>query len=357
MRFTRGMNVGWNLGNTFDAYDDGFRGNPLDLEKHWVGVRTSEALIDTLCSAGFNVIRIPVSWHNHVNEEFVIDEAWLNRVQEVVDYAYSRGMYVILNTHHDVSAGYYYPDKAHLEISKKYISTIWTQLSGRFAGYGEKLIFESMNEPRAVGTSYEWNYDASNPACVESLECINVLNQLFVDTVRASGGNNVQRYLMIPSYDAAPAPAVSDCFRLPQDSAENKLIISVHAYTPYPFALDANGTRDYSMALNGPQAKEIVLFMNSLYDKYITNGIPVIIGEFGARDKNGNTQARVDFAAQYAALASARNIPCVWWDNHAFKGNGELFGLIDRRSCTWKQPEIMQALVRYGGYDKLQDPD
>ncbi|MCH5288062.1 MAG: glycoside hydrolase family 5 protein [Christensenellaceae bacterium] len=355
MAYLKSMGVGWNLGNTFDAHVDGaswFRGTELDLETAWVGVKTSEALIAALHDMGFSTIRVPVSWHEHVSgEDFAISEAWLGRVQEVVDYAINQGMHVILNTHHDVYPEFYYPSSEHFEQSEKYLTAIWTQLAARFADYDDHLIFESMNEPRLKDTSSEWYFNATNPECKDSADCINRLNQVFVNTVRASGGNNATRYLMVPGYCAAPENALNEFFVLPEDTADNRIIVSVHAYTPYSFALQDGGTASFTGGATN-QGSEINRFITSLYNTYISQGIPVVIGEFGARDK-GNLQARVDFAAFYAAAASARNIPCCWWDNGAFSGSGEVFGLIRRDSCEWQYPQIAEAIVRHGGYDKI----
>lgn len=355
MDFLKEMGVGWNLGNTFDAHVDGaswFRGTELDLETAWVGVKTSENLIVALHDAGFSTIRVPVSWHEHVDADFTISEAWLSRVQEVVDYAIGQGMHVILNTHHDVYPEYYYPSNEHYENSEKYITAIWTQLAARFQDYDEHLIFESMNEPRLKDTSNEWYYNPTSIECQESAECINKLNQAFVNTVRASGGNNADRYLMVPGYCAAPENAVNGVFALPQDTADNRIIVSVHAYTPYAFALQDGGDKTFTIGATS-QANQINLFMTSLYNTYISQGVPVVIGEFGARDKGGNLQERVNFAAYYTAAASARNIPCCWWDNGAFSGNGEIFGIINRTTCEWTYPEIAQAIVQNGGYDHI----
>ena len=353
LQFVQKMKIGWNLGNTFDATRDNYKGDEMSIESYWCGVKTSEAMIQSVKDAGFNTIRMPVSWHNHVDADFNISEKWLSRVQEVVDYAISRDMYVILNTHHDVSVQYYYPNNENMEVSSRYISKIWAQVAERFRDYDEHLIFESLNEPRLVGTEYEWNFDANVPEYLESLECINQLNQLFVDTVRASGGSNAERYLMVPSYAATAAGALSAAFRLPEDRADNRIIVSVHAYTPYTFALQEGGIDTFAAKVGSRQSNEIVMFMNGLYDRYITNGTPVVIGEFGARDKNRNTQARVDFASYYIALASARGITCCWWDNNGFTGNGELFGLLMRQTVTWPYPEIVEGMMKYAGYESL----
>ena len=353
MAFLKAMGVGWNLGNTFDANQEGFVARDLNMETAWVGVRTSEKLIAAVHDAGYNTLRLPVSWHNHVSKaDFTINRLWLDRVQEVMDYAISRGMYVILNIHHDDGKDFYYPSAEYYDVSARYITAIWSQLAERFRDYDEHLIFECINEPRLKGTDNEWWFDANSAACVEAAGCINRLNQLFVDTVRASGGNNATRYLMVPGYDAAPGSAVNGYFALPQDEADNRIIVSVHAYTPYAFALQDGGTSTFKPATT-TQSAEIQQFLTALYRTYISQGVPVVIGEFGARDKKGNLQERVNYAAYYTASASARNIPCCWWDNGAFTGNGELFGLIKRDTCVWKYPEIVQAMMQYAGYEKI----
>lgn len=350
MAYLKGLGVGWNLGNTFDAIGNGniTSANEMSLEVAWVQVKTNEKLFDALKAAGFSTVRIPVSWHDHVSGDNKISEKWLNRVQEVVTWAYDRDLHVILNIHHDEDQ--FRPASDHYDASAAYIRQIWQQLAERFRDYDQRLIFESMNEPRLVGSSYEWYFNARASECADAADCLNRLNQLFVDTVRATGGNNADRYLMVPGYDASPDGALTPLFTLPKDSADNKIIVSVHAYTPYAFALQDGGDTAFTSA---SQKNDILYFMDKLYKTYIAKGIPVVIGEFGARDKHGNLQDRVNFTAFYTASASARNMPCLWWDNHAFAGNGELFGLINRRKGTFKYPEIVEALITYGGYDKL----
>jgi endoglucanase len=353
MAFLKKMGVGWNLGNTFDAIKAAWNRNAdeMTVETSWVNIRTTEAMIEAIQAAGFSSIRIPISWHDHVSgPDYEISERWLTRVQEVVDWAYSRGMYVIINIHHDEDQ--FLPASSHYEESAHYVECIWRQLAARFRDYDEHLIMESMNEPRLVNSSYEWMFNPTIPACVDAADCLNKLNQLFVDTVRATGGNNADRYLMVPAYDAAPANAVRDSFVLPTDAADNKIIVSVHAYTPYDFALNLNGGGTF-----GTQAQkiDIVSFMNSLYNQYIMNGIPVVIGEYGAMVKGNNLQDRVDWAAFYVATASARNMPCLYWDNNVFSGNGERFGLLDRKTLSFPHQSMVDAIIRYGGWDKLPE--
>ena len=353
MTFLKEIGVGWNLGNTFDAEKGSWNrfADEMTVETSWVGIKTTEAMIEALQNAGFTAIRVPVSWHDHVSgPDHEISEKWLNRVQEVIDWAYSRGMRVILNIHHDEAQ--FLPTPEHRDESAHYIEAIWTQLAARFRDYDDRLIMESMNEPRMVGHANEWWFDGNSEDCRNAAAVLNELNQLFVDTVRASGGNNAERYLMVPGYDAAPGCVLNDFFVLPRDTADNRIIVSVHAYTPYSFALEMPGTSTFGTQA---QKQEIVSFMNGLYDRYIKNGIPVVIGEFGAMVKKDNLQDRVDWTAFYAATASARNIPVFWWDNNVFSGNGERFGLLDRKTCTFPHRQVVDALMRYAGYDKLPE--
>ncbi len=344
LAFIRDMKVGWNLGNSFDAIDCNWLKDPLDYESGWCGVKATEGLMDALKDAGFNTLRIPISWHNHVDADYNIDEAWLNRTEEVASWAYKRGMYVIINIHHDEDQ--FVPRGDHYEESARYVERIWRQVAARFEPYGDHLIMESMNEPRLTNSKYEWYFDSNAAECQEAADCLNRLNQLFVDTVRATGGNNAERYLMVPGYDANPEYACNGYFKIPEDTADNRIIISAHAYTPYNFALEMPGISTFSLD-NSNQTGDIARFMNKLYDTYVSKGIPVLIGEFGAMIKGDNLQARVDWASFYVANARARGMTVCWWDNNVFSGNGERFGLIDRKTLEWKAPELLKAIMEY----------
>lgn len=338
--FAKNMKLGWNLGNTMDAETK--TADESQGETAWGAPMTTEEMILAIKEAGFNTLRLPVTWHTHVDEDFNISEVWLNRVQEVVDYAYDNGMYVILNIHHDMLEKYYYPTYATLENTKKYSKAIWTQLSERFKDYDEHLIFESINEPRLKGTDNEWWIDTNSDLGKEAIDCIMQVNQEFVDLVRASGGNNETRYLMTPSYCASPDYAVNDLFSLPDDPA-GRTMVSVHAYQPYNFALDANMNNNSFVA--DRMGKSLETLMKGLYDKFTSKGIPVVIGEFGSRNKGDNLESRISHAGYYVAAAKAAGITCVWWDNNAFTGSGELFGLFDRKAMSWKYPDIVLAMV------------
>ena len=347
MALMKDMKCGWNLGNTFDSFDgytvyrEGIR-----METAWGSGKTTRKLISAVKSAGFNALRIPVSWHNHVDGNDRIDADWIARVRQVAGLALDLDMYVIVNVHHDNDKKWFYPDEAHYARSAAYLTAVWAQLAEAFAGCDGHLILESLNEPRLVGTSEEWNWDRNNAKCLEAADCINRLNQLFVDTVRAAGGCNATRYLAVPAYCASPWAAADSSFVLPQDPAGNRIIIESHAYTPYDFALNTDSS-DRTFDLNTDQDKkdEITQFLGRLYDRFVSEGIPVMMDEYGALNKSENTRDRVNFTAWYVAAASVRGITCFWWDNHNFTGQGERFGLIDRRTCEWVYPDIVRAIM------------
>ena len=327
--YISGMGAGFNLGNAFDANDCTWLTDEMAYESAWCGARTTYAFIDSLCNEGFNVIRIPVSWHDHVDANYQISEPWLNRVSEIVDYCLSKDMYVIINVHHDVKTDYFYPDSAHLDNTLKYTETIWTQLAEHFKDRSNKLIFECINEPRLRDTNYEWWFSTVDDTVRDSYNALAQANQTFVDTVRASGGNNADRFLMVCGYCDMPSSTTSDDFQLPWDTAKDRLIVTVHAYTPYTFAGDATGSGHFGAA----EERENKQVFSSLYDRFVANGVPVIIGEYGATDKCNN-EDRVAYYQYMGECSALYSIPLIVWDNNAFNNTGapaaEMFGLIDR---------------------------
>ena len=350
-KFVKDLKIGFSLGNTFDAFNDGGTMDEMEIESCWQGVMTTEKMIKDFHAAGFETVRIPISWHNHLSDDFTISEKWLNRVNEVVDWAINDGMYVIINIHHDNEDAFEYPSYDKMDQSKKYVTKIWEQIADRFAEYDEHLIYESMNEPRQVGTDHEWWINDKNSATAkECFDCVNQLNQAIVDTIRANGkGYNGSRYIMVPGYCANPEFELINDFVLPDDSkatAENRIILSVHAYTPYSFALEQPGTPDFDIAARKGTG-DISSFMKRLYEKFVVKGIPVVIGEYGALEKNGNDDARKQFAAYYVAMARHYGLTTVWWDNNAHNASGECFQLINRSSVTWTYPEIRDQIIYY----------
>ncbi len=347
LAFVRKLRLGWNLGNTMDATNSMTTGANLNLESSWSGIKTTPEMIDTIKEAGFKSVRIPVSWHNHVDKDYNIAAPWLARVKTIVDYVISRDMYCIINIHHDNQKEYIYPTTDYLEQSKNYVKRIWEQVGETFKDYDDHLIFESLNEPRLVGTTNEW-YLSDNEMCHDAVRCINELNQVFVDTIRSQDGNNADRYLLVPGYAAQWGAATDDEFVIPQDSADNKILIECHAYSPENFCLTAptesNSTNLFNEFNNG-STSGINQMMFKLKKAFIDKGIGVVIDEFGSRDKDGNTADRANHAGFYVKKAREFGITCFLWDNNLFTGSGERFGLLDRKSNTIRYPEIMQALV------------
>jgi len=332
VEFASNMKLGWNLGNTLDAKD----GSGLGTETSWGQPLTNKEMIFYVKEAGFTTIRIPTTWHKHMKDG-VIDEEWMNRVQEVVDWALEAGLYVILNSHHDNSA--YYPTEEHMAESKQFITDVWSQVADHFKDYDEHLVFESMNEPRLEGTSKEWWFATADPEGVDCIKKVCELNQLFVDTVRSAGGYNETRFLMVPSAIASPDNALNIAFSMPEDTIDNHLILSVHAYTPYDFTMNDNGYDTWS------SAKEYEFdFIDKLCTKFKNNGYGVVIGEFGATNKN-NLEDRVSWAHGYCNRAAKRGFACVLWDNGGTSVGNENFGMIDRKNLSIYYPEILDAML------------
>ncbi|MBQ6788381.1 MAG: glycoside hydrolase family 5 protein [Lachnospiraceae bacterium] len=325
------MRIGWNLGNTFDAWRDDLKISdlPYRFETAWGNPETTQELIDTVIDQGFNVIRIPVTWKNHIGEapEYVIEEQWMQRVKEVVDYAYNRGVYVIINTHHeDWNEPYYDNEEAAAAIMR----AVWTQIGEVFQDYDEHLIFESQNEPRKIGTSVEWTGGDA-----EGWEVVNRLNQVFIDTVRNSGGSNPYRMLMIPGYAANCWESMKH-IKVPEN--DKHIIVSVHAYEPYDFALKLLGRSEWNQ-----DTYNIDTIMGNIKTLFLDKDIPVIIGEFAAMSRN-NEEERAAWAGYYVSKAREIGVPCLWWDNGLFEGDGELLGLFDRITYECVYPKLLKAL-------------
>ena len=339
------IGTGWNLGNTLDATGGG---NSLYSETSWGNPKTTKAMIDAVKKQGFNTVRVPVSWGNHTTgNNFTIDSKWLARVKEVVDYCIDNDMYVILNIHHDTSTQYYYPSSKYKTQSVKFVKSIWTQVAKYFKDYDQHLVFETLNEPRLVGTGDEWwfNVNYPNDNVRDSISVINTLNQTAVDTIRAAGGKNTDRCIMVPGYGASIDGCTTSTFKLPNDSTPERLIVSVHAYTPYNFALNANGTAEFKNNLKS----EVDYLYNTIKSHFIDKGIPAIIGETSASNKN-NTAERVKWAQYYMGKSAEYGVPCMLWDNNVFNGSdkGECHGHLNRSALKWYDEAFVNAVIEYG---------
>lgn len=319
------MKIGWNLGNTLDSFDT----DSSDNETGWGNPKTTKAMIDTVKAAGFNAVRIPVTWGEHLSSDHVIEAAYLDRVQEVVDYAMDDDLYVILNVHHD-DAIWLHPTYSEQAEVTETLTAIWQQLSERFADYDHHLVFEGMNEPRVIGSSTEWS--GGTP---EERDVINQLFQAFVDTVRATGGLNADRTLIVTSHAQSITKEAVSAVKVP---ADDHIAVSIHSYAPWDFCGTDDDRSDW-----GSEADKQELDSNFQYleDTFIKKGIPVLLDEFGAVNKN-NTSIRANYYAYYVKSAKAHGITCFVWDN----GTEKEFGLLNRKNLTWYAPSIIEAMMQ-----------
>ena len=334
------LKVGWNLGNSLDSVGSG-----LSSETSWGNPIVTKELIDAVKSAGFNTVRIPVTWMGHFSEgpEYKIDEEWMNRVEEVVNYVIDNGMYAIINIHHDgndTSSSWLTPEPTdEAEMISKF-TVLWTQIADRFKDYDEKLLFAGMNE---LHKGYDKPADAY-------LQLTNKLNQSFVDTVRAGGGNNPQRILIVQAYNTNAEYAISG-LQIPDDTAENKIMAEFHFYDPWSFA----GEGRNSWGKGGPtndrwgQEEWVDDIFGRLKTTFSDNGIPVIMGEYGAvNNKAGYSDTRRYYVEYVTKAARQNGILPIWWDN-GFDGidGGEAFALFDRQNGNVVlHQDLIDAIMR-----------
>ena len=326
MRFVDNMGAIWNLGNCFDAANCSWLSNEMDYETAWCGAKVTEKLIKAIKDKGFDSIRIPVSWHDHVDSNYNISEQWMDRVYEVVDWSLDEGLYVIINIHHDIEKEYYYTDSAHYENSEKFVKKIWAQVSEEFKDCSEKLVFELSNEPRLKGTNNEWWFNVNNPSSevADSIDCINKLNQVSLDTIRKSGGNNKNRYILVGGYDTSVDGVTVSSYKLPKDTVKNRLIVDFHMYT--------KSKSTYTWTID------------KIYSTYTSKGIPAILSEYNI-DANNNAYKdwHTEYLAELVSYARERGISCAIWDN-----NDVAYKIIDRASVKWTQDAIAKAIVKAG---------
>jgi aryl-phospho-beta-D-glucosidase BglC (GH1 family) len=332
------MGTGWNLGNTLDATN----GSGLGTETSWGNPKTTQGMIDEVKQAGFNTVRVPVSWGRHTSQSgdfrFKINDEWIARVKEVVDYCYKNDMFVILNIHHDNDKAYYYPSFSYQEQSETYVKDIWTQIAAAFADYDQHLIFETLNEPRLVGTSDEWWFDVDNPSnnVRNAIAIINDLNQIAVDAIRDNGSAyNKERMIMCPGYCASMEGCRSNLFKLPADKGEakNRIALSVHAYNPYEFCLGSKSVT----SLTANDKSGVNWMFSTLNSMYKSKGIAVVIGETSASNKN-NLDNRLEWVDCFYGNSKKYGIPCVLWDNNIYANNGgEAHGYLNRAAQSWYQ--------------------
>lgn len=332
------MGTGFNLGNTMDG------GNELA----WQGVVTTKAYIKKMHDLGFNTIRIPVTYINYIEDDndYKIKEVWMSRIQDIVDYAISQDMYTIINIHHDaVSGGWLNVGEEDIDPVYSKYEQVWRHIANRFKDYDEHLIFESMNE---VG--------AEKLTATQSTVVINNLNQIFVNVVRSTASNNGERWLLVPgcytSLDNTISKSVG--FKVPTDTVKNRIFISVHSYE-WAFGLMDNMTA----TTFGPNAgNSLIKSLKGMYTNFTSKGIPVIVGEYGAANKNNDPDRAYYYEALTKACARYGMVPCIWdiGEYNLSKEPADFsMTLVDRKTLKEVHPTLVSAILRGVNYPLTAD--
>ena len=342
---TRLMGNGINLGNTLEACDNnvGIKTNtPLSYETHWGQPKTTQAMIDGMKAAGFDTIRIPVAWMTnatHLYEgDYTIDADYMDRVEEVVRYARKAGMYVIINDHWDGGwYGMFGSESAETRaLAMEAYKGMWQQIAERFRDYSDYLIFESANEELGG------RFDENSPLyCSDSVvtyltdderyALTNEINQTFVDVVRATGGNNATRFLLIAGYSTDIDQTCDDRFQMPKDTADSKLMVSVHYYDPWSYC----GASSAVSATKWGKVSDYEYLDQQLakMTKFTEAGYGVVIGEYGALPcSDGLKDNTLAYHTAFLDACTKYNLTNCLWD---------CSGLYKRVSQTFADDDIL----------------
>ena len=337
----KNMGIGTNFGNCTDVVAMWMNMNSnsvTDFEKAWGQEPTTKPMVDFLKKNGFNSVRIPVTWFQHMKADGTVDEAWMNRIQEIVDYVIDNGMYCILNIHHDTGADsddvkhWIKADEANYKENKEKFEYLWTQIATRFKNYDQHLVFEGYNE--MLDADNTWNA----PKSASSYKGLNGYAQSFVNAVRATGGNNETRNLIINTYAAANGDDVLNNLAIPTDKVDGHIAVEVHTYSPWDWF--AKGKWDASCS------KEIADMFTRLNSKFISKGIPCIIGEYGTHGSKSvsktssasEIQAAADQAADIVKQAKAYGVATFYWMS--------IFDGTDRSVPQWTLPTVVEAMKK-----------
>lgn len=327
------MGLGYNIGNTFDSIGSWITiDDPWEYQRAWGNDPVSKHFIQKVRQAGFKTIRLPVSWTKWIDGNNQIDPGYMSAVQTVVDWCMEEDMYVILNVHHDSGAA----DNAWVRnivtdfdgTSRKY-AAVWTQIANNFANYGDHLIFEGMNEvefPAAGSRSREY-------------ELLNHLNQLFVDTVRATGGNNAKRHLLIPGFNTDIKMTSDRRYHMPDDPA-GRCILSIHYYSPSPFAVaehDVDWCEPVTTWGSEEDIQAVRDHLSILVENFLGKGVPVIIGEYGVLTEDNKEKESIHrYVRMIPEMMMEYGMCPVLWDT----SNAGDMKFIERNTGEFYDPQI-----------------
>ena len=326
------LGVGWNLGNSFEVNDSNRYATVSECEQAWGNPAVTQEFIQKIADAGFKTIRIPVTWENHVDENGKIDPRWLERIKQVVDYVIEADCYAVINAHHDT---WYELGSENYTMAEAHMRNIWGQIGYYFKYYDEHLLFEAMNEPRMFASAYEWSGGTDL-----SQKKLNYLNQLFVDIIREQGGNNENRYLFIPTYSGSNLLETFESLEIPDD---DHIIVSIHAYTPYNFAMVETETANWDEQ-NPWDTGDVDMCMKRIRYFFTEKGIPAVITEFGVMDKN-NIKERVKWTSYFVEKAEEAGSTCFWWDG-GNSPSGKEYRLFDRATGEVIYPKLVEVLTK-----------
>ena len=347
------LGLGCNMGNHFDAYSNG-----VANETAWQGKSATQATFNGVKAAGFTSVRIPVTWMGHIGEapDYALDEKWLNRVYEVVGYAENAGLKVILNTHHDEDhgegdgnhwqdlRGAVNSDAINTQV-KAEIAAVWGQIAAQFKDKGDFLMLESFNE---LIYGNEWSSSSNTE---KKCAVINEWNQVFVNAVRATGGNNATRWLGVPGY--AANPGYLKYLTIPSDPA-GKIMLAFHCYDPYDYTIGDKQLPDWGHTgtsyKNGEN--EIRALFSDIFNTYIAKNVPVYMGEFGCSMRNKNDAKAWAYFCYYleyvVKAAKTYGFAPFLWDNGANGYGQERHGYIDHGNgkVTDNGTDPVKAMVK-----------
>jgi endoglucanase len=323
------MAPGLNLWNTLDAHGNWVTG--LATETAWGQPVTTREMVTAMKTRGFRTLRVPVTWYQHLGAapDYTIDKAWLDRVEEVLGYALDNGMYAIVNIHHDdydatKTGSWLSPTYARQEAVTDELVKVWTQIATRLKDYDQHLLFETMNEPREIGSAQEWTGGSAEHRAV-----VNALNLAAVNAIRATGGNNATRFIMTPQVGAHTA-ALNDLV-IPND--DPNIIVAVHNYDPYFFTIapaDGGGVTTWG---TDAEIANLQATIKRYHDKFVASGRAVVIGEWGAADKS-NLDARLKYYEVYAKACADNQITPIAWIYD-----------FDRKTLEWKNPSLEDKIL------------
>lgn len=360
VNFAMSLGMGWNLGNNLDAHVDG-----VANETSWGNPAATQKLFTALKKAGFSSVRIPVTWMGHIGKapEYRLEKAWLNRVYEVALYAKNAGLKCIVNIHHDgfgaetdvAKKANHWLDLAaaakseekNQEIKQK-LAMVWMQIANKFQNEGDWLIFETMNEIQ----DGKWGNGDNLTDGGAQYRVLNEWNQICVDMIRATGGENATRYIGVPGYVCQPGLTMKYML-LPEDQVPNRLMVAVHMYDPWDYAGSAKysewGHTGQDIVPGNTGEKEYTATLDALYNTYVRKGVPVYLGEYGSVHRNNaKAEAFRKYYLEYTCKAlKMHRMPVFYWDN-ANRGSGEeSFGLMEHDDGKWinNGEEIAKIMV------------